>query len=51
MKVRALNIHLFAANGRFSLYYQPFFSLSSYDLIIPTPSDLRSGWGCTFVIH
>jgi len=31
MKVRASNIHLFAANGHFSLYYQPFFNLSSYE--------------------
>jgi len=30
MKVRAPNIHPFAANGHFSLYYRPFFSLSSY---------------------
>gem|GEM_PF-6505062 len=31
MKVHTLNIHPFAANGHFSLYYRPFFSLSSYD--------------------
>jgi len=31
MKVRAPNIHPFAANGHFSLYYGPFFSLSSYE--------------------
>jgi len=30
MKVRAPNIHPFAANGHFSIYYRPFFSLSSY---------------------
>jgi len=30
MKVHAPNIHPFAANGHFSLYYRPFFSLSSY---------------------
>jgi len=30
MKVRALDIRPFAANGHFSLYYPPFFSLSSY---------------------
>jgi len=30
MKVRAPNIHPFAANGHFSLYYRPFFNLSSY---------------------
>jgi len=30
MKVRAPNIHPFAANGHFSLYYRLFFSLSSY---------------------
>jgi len=30
MKVRTPDIHLFAANGHFSFYYRPFFSLSSY---------------------
>ena len=30
MKVRALNIRPFAANGHFFLYYRSFFSLSSY---------------------
>jgi len=30
MKVPAPNIHPFAANGHFSLYYRPFFNLSSY---------------------
>jgi len=33
MKVRAPNIHPFAANGHFSLYYRPFFSLSSYHIL------------------
>jgi len=31
MKARAPNIRPFAANGHFSLYYRPFFSLSSYE--------------------
>jgi len=31
MKVRAPNIRPFAAIGHFSLYYRPFFSLSSYE--------------------
>jgi len=31
MKVRAPNIRPFAANDHFSLYYRPFFSLSSYE--------------------
>jgi len=30
MEVCAPNIRPFAANGHFSLYYRPFFSLSSY---------------------
>ena len=30
MKVPAPNIHPFAANGHFSLYYRPFFNLSSH---------------------
>jgi len=32
MKVRAPKFHPFAANGHFSLYYRPFFSLSSYKI-------------------
>jgi len=43
MKVRAPDIRPFAANSHFSLYYRPFFSLSSYtssefDLLDPIVS-------------
>jgi len=33
MKVQSPNIRPFAANGHFSLYYRPFFNLSSYRLM------------------
>jgi len=43
MKVRAPNIRPFAPNGHFSLYYRPFFSLSSHekiDIFISSPGDV-----------
>jgi len=43
MKVRAPNIHPFAANGHFSLYYRPFFSLSSY-YICSMKQGVNAGW-------
>ena len=42
MKVRAPNIRPFAAKGHFSLYYRPFFSLSSYEKLFQIYGRLKN---------
>jgi len=44
MKVPAPNIHPFAANGHFSLYYRPFFNLSSYEKGFEAAGDPIGSW-------